>query len=185
MKQTMFIMKPYFIIICIALLLASCEKNKNTDKFNYENQKIVFQYEYVNHARINTFRGYLIDTAGNVHGYNKPEQWNFMEATGSLSVADMDSNLTWTDSVRYIIDMSELESKMELIEPASKGNISTPKNVMADAGIGVFKAFVFNIETQTYESVLIKQTGDIQIENDSQAAKDLFQWMLDINSVIW
>lgn len=169
-----------FVLIIVSL--QACEKE--IIESNEIKQKIVFEFERINHAWGEEHFGWLIDSLGNIHCYNLPEQWIACDSLGSIAASDLKTNLNKTDSICYVIDKSELKSKFSLIENASKGMISDPKFNRFDAGSFSFYGFIFNSEKQLYKRVLLKQFGDFILENNTVEAKELSNWLLDIQHKI-
>lgn len=69
------------------------------------------------------------------------------------------------------LDAETFEKVLTWITEAQKGKVSEPRNVMADAGIRLYKAFIHNKER--VKEVILQQWGDWQIDNDSPAAQEL------------
>ena len=164
--------------VLIIFSLQTCEKEK-IESFEIK-QKIVFEFERINNAWDEKHFGWLIDSLGNIHCYSLPDHWIECDSLGSISASDLETNLIKTDSICYVIDKSELKSKFSLMENASKGVISDPKFEMIDAGSFSFYGFVFDSERQMYKRVLLKQFGDLLIENNTVEAKELSNWLLEI-----
>ncbi|MBK7096245.1 MAG: hypothetical protein IPH57_14825 [Saprospiraceae bacterium] len=169
-----------FVLIIVSL--QACEKE--IIESNEIKQKIVFEFERINHAWSEEHFGWLIDSLGNIHCYNLPEQWIECDSLGSISASDLNANFDKTDSICYVIDIKELKSKFLLMENASKGLISDPKDEFVDAGSFSFYGFIFDSEKQIYKRVLLKQIGDFMIENNTVEAKELSNWLLDIQHKI-
>jgi len=174
-----------FIFILTGISLSNCEYDsyeRNTSKYN---QRIFFQYEYVNFAWGYQHVGWLIDANGNIYCYNNPENWHYDDSTGYISSRDMNCNISETDSICFKIDSNELDDKIGLIIDASKGDISEPVHEMYDAGSVVYCGYIYNTYDQKYKKILFKQLGDIRIENSSKASVDLYEWLDSINHLIY
>jgi len=169
-------------IVLVIFSLQACEK-ETIEPFEIK-QKIVFEFERINQAWGEVHFGWLIDSLGNIHCYNLPDQWIVCDSLGSISASDLKTNLNKTDSICYVIDKSELKSKFSLMENASKGLISDPKFDMIDTGSFSFYGFIFDSEKQLYKRVLLKQFGDFIVENNTVEANELSNWLLDIQHKI-
>jgi hypothetical protein len=55
--------------------------------------------------------------------------------------------------------------------------MSDPEQQMYDAGIRTFSGYLYNAKDDTYREVLLKQTGDIYIENYSKEADRIYDWL--------
>ena len=93
----------------------------------------------------------------------------------------MERNLLNTDSICYHIDTDELKAKFSLLPLAAKGPISDPVNEMYDAGSAVYTGYIFDQSTNRYERILLQQTGDVRIDNQSQQAQALYEWLRSID----
>lgn len=178
---TMGLLKITTGIMVLSMFFSNCEEEDNNKQYDLLNQKILFQYEYINHAWGYQQQGWIIDSAGDVHCYKSPENWHHCDSLGFIDESLLESNLLQTDSVCFTVDKIKLATMLLLIEEASKGEILEPKQMRYDSGSQAYKAYMLNIVTNKYESVLIKETGDFLIENKSQAAEELYNWLNTIN----
>jgi hypothetical protein len=179
-------LKVLIVIILIIYTLPGCEKKTaNQNEINID-QKILFQYYYVNFAWVYQHSGFIIDNEGNTHCFNLPDNWIFPDSSGAhIDEQTMDHNMMETDSICFVLDKEELLEKFNLIEEAATGNISEPVNIGADQGATVYSAFIYNSEDKKYKHILLKQFGDWRIYNSSQAAIDLCNWLDSIYYEIW
>lgn len=166
------------------LLLTNCEKNNNDINTSWNNQRIFFQYEYINFAWGRQHSGWLIDSSGYVYCYDKPDNWYYEDSSGFINVTDMDSNILSTDSICFKIDKKVLYDKINLIHDASKGKISEPIHEKYDAGSVVYYGFIYYQDIKAYKKVLLKQIGDYRIENGSYASFVLYKWLDTVNNMI-
>jgi hypothetical protein len=166
-----------FIFGIMIFSLTRCEKNEDDPYIPDNNQRIIFQCEYINYAWGYQHVGWIIDSSGSVYCYNNPEVWYYTDSLGLINSTEMDSNLLRTDSICYKIDKVELTSKIALIKKASKGNISEQVNEMFDAGATTFYTYIYDEETKSYKQILLKQTGDWRIDNTSTEAVELYEWL--------
>jgi len=171
----------FLIVVVMAVIEAGCSSDSGGMVELHKNQKIYFQYEYVNYAWGYQHFGWMIDNKGNVLCFRKPEKWISADSLGYVSAVDMDNNIEKIDSVCFKIDMRELNQKISLIQKASMGKISGPVSEMFDAGVTVFSAFIYDAESKIYRQVLLKQIGDARIDNNSAESVELYEWLQDIN----
>lgn len=147
-------------------------------------QKAVFQFEQSNFAWGQFQRGWFIDSEGYVRAYEQPQHWMYEDHTNCISKSDMDANFLYADSVCFRIDASVLSKKVELIKKASEGKLTDPVNRMADFGAITFRCFTYDTAAQKYQSFLLSLTGDVEIQNTSEEAKELLKWLLEINQQV-
>lgn len=166
------------------LFLTNCNKDNDDIELLEIEQRIYFQYNYINHAWGYQHSGWLIDSSGNVYCYNKPENWQHGDSSGFISASEMDSNILETDSICYRVDKEILSDKIELIYKASKGDISEPIHEMYDSGGAAYSTFIFDENSKTYKKILLKQTGDFRIDNSSPESVELYKWLDSVNDLI-
>lgn len=168
------------ILVSLTIILSNCSKVKIDDPVIAINQLVIFQFEYMNAAWGYQHFGYMVDSSGNVYTYKLPDKWVFCDSTGTISETNMLSNLNETDSISYKIDKQELHAKLSLIGPALKGSLSAPRHEMCDAGIASYCVYTYDTARKTYKRFLLKQWGDIMIDNNSPAADSICTWMNNI-----
>jgi hypothetical protein len=171
-------MKTKLLSLLFILILVACEKRN--DYIPDPNQKIFFQLEYVNYAWGFQHSGWMIDNTGAVRGFNLPKAWTYIDSQGFISSIDMDKNIEQLDTAFTNIDNESLTKYVAKIYDASKGKITDPKSQMADAGGAVFSAFIYDSKLGMYKQVMLKQTGDVFIDNESIEANDIYSWMTNI-----
>ncbi len=174
--------KLLFGISLLSMLFVNCDTLK-LENANF-NQKILFEAGYANYAWSPTHSGFLIDSIGNVYCYNLPSKWKDVDSLNQISEQDMDTNLGQTNGICMSINKEELKSKLILLSKAASATTTKPKNEMADAGGAYYLGYTFNTQTKTYNKILLKQTGDWVINNNSKAAEDLTIWLSAIKQQI-
>ncbi len=171
-------------IMVLSMFFSNCDEESNNNQYDMANQKILFQYEYVNYAWGYQHQGWIIDSAGDVHCYKSPKNWQQFDSIGLIDASLLESNLLQTDSVCFTVEKTELAQMISLIEEASRGEKLEPQQKRFDSGVQVYTAYMLNTVTNKYESVLLKQTGDYLIENKSQAAEELYNWLYSLRNEI-
>lgn len=168
----------------LVLTITGCAGNAEISEVSEIGQKVYFQYEYRNHAWGYQHYGWLIDSSGKIHCYDKPEDWVFADSLRQISGTGLLQNLQSADSVCYVLDGEVLKSGIKLIEAASRGKISDPVHEMYDAGVGIYWAFMYAQKDDIYQKILLKQSGDFRIDNSSPEAKALYEWLVSVDSLI-
>ena len=164
------------IVFIICVILLGCEK----EKFLAGDKSFLFISEYYNYAWGFQHWGWVIDNKGKLRTFKLPEKWHDVDKDGYLTEAEMLENYAQTDLSSVTIDSKELNAKVLQLYMAAGGKLSDPKSEMFDAGIVTYSGFIYVSKIGKYKRILLKQTGDIYIENQSQPAKDLYNWMLNI-----
>lgn len=180
-------MKTLVHISLILLLLAlstRCKKDIIDKQPTIVKQKFIFQKEYINYAWGYQLNGWIIDTSGTIYSYNLPDQWNNFDSLSNISNSLLKENISYTKETIGEIDHAGLSEMLPLIEEASKGTLTDPVNEMADAGTISFYCFVYDTQQETYKRILLNQTGDFSIKNNSVEANELYLWLKEIDEQI-
>ena len=156
------------------------ECKKENETLTTSNQEVFFQCDYINYAWVYQHSGWIIDSSGDVRGYNLPKVWNFVDSLGFISCINMKRNIEQLDTTFTKIDKDSLAKYVDKILDASKGIITDPKTVMFDAGSTLFSGFIYDSKSKQYKQVIIKQTGDQFIDNKSTEANEIYNWMINI-----
>lgn len=171
-------MKRYLSLLALPLFfLSACDKE---DLDRDLTQPVVFQYEYVNHAWGFSHAGWMIDTEGNVKGFNLPENWNKPDQDGFISKEDLVENLAMTDTLYARVDNSKLLRHFGNRFDMLKGRMDTSDQNMADAGVGSLLVYVWNEKEEAYETVLLASKGDVSVTNKSTEAKSAVSWLKSV-----
>ena len=158
------------ILLCIFLFNA-CEKIKDID------QQVLFQIEYSNAAWGIQHTIRLIDSSGVFTTYDLPAKWNHPDAEGYLSLSAMFENISQPGQFGCNVDKGNLKKYFNLIDEAKKGKLTNPESRMFDAGIVVYSAFLYDSKKEMYLQVILRQEGDVYIENKSDAAEEIYNWL--------
>ncbi len=174
-------LKSYLLFILLFPLFMSCESEEYICQ---PNQKVLFQFEAANEAWGHFQNGWFIDQEGYVRVYEQPQNWIHPDRYNKISESDMDANLLYADSTCFRIEPTVLSRKVALIKKASEGKLSEPVSVMADAGGLSYYCFTYDSITSSYQSFLLSQAGDVEIQNTSKEAKELDVWLKEINQQV-
>jgi len=168
-------MKTNYILFLFLLGLTSCK-----DEIPVLKQKIYFEKHYVNMAWVPQSSGFLIDSTGSVLQFSWVEVshiWYDPDSAAMVSSTNMDKNISYCQPANYHINADTLKHYVDKIYEASKGKISDPQHVMADAGTTTYSAFIFDQKTNRYKQVLLKTDGDISTTNNAPEADEIYQWL--------
>ncbi len=83
-------------------------------------------------------------------------------------------------TITQTISMQGFERNL-LVKNARQGQLSDPIYPCADFGTISYMAYTYNEETQRYTPVVVYQAGDYARENLSSQAKQLFDWLKNVN----
>ena len=170
-----------FTLLLFFFTAIGCTK---TDSIDFSKQKVLFEKEYINFAWRYTHVGWYIDSIGSIYYYDKPQSWNTIDSTNNIKFESINSNLSNCKKLAYTIDKSELSAKIAQMSNAAKGSLSEPVMEMADAGLNKYCEFVYDSTTKRYKRIMLKQTGDLRIDNSSPESVSLWQWMNTIEAKV-
>lgn len=142
-----------------------------------EDQKILFQYSYVNNTPGIKNQGYIIDNEGNLLIYNQPEKWNFPDKNSALAQAQVAENLTYCTATGIKVPQSELQRYIRYIINIASSKVTARKSVASGAGTFNYYCFSYSEENSTYRQVTIKTQGDFECENLNFFSKKVVEWM--------
>ena len=170
------------ILLAVLLLITSCVKENCGCNDAKSYPPVLFQYEYYNYAWGFRHHGFMIDVSGQVKGFREPKNWVPADSMGFLSKADLEYNLTLTDTVFTNVDKSVLDDFYSKITDLRNGKIIDHGMVMADAGTGVLSAWYWSEKVGKYENVFLMSKGDIFKENSHPDVKALVDWLKTVGA---
>jgi hypothetical protein len=173
-------MRKMMFSIIVILTMTCCKIENNATPVL--NQVILFQAEYVNYAWIYQHNGWLIDSSGYVRSYNLPKDSVFVDSSGYISSINMSKNIQRLDSVIGKINKDTLLKYFIKLQYAEKGVITKPITESYDGGVTKFSGYIYDSNSKEYKQVLIKQIGDVFIDNKSIEANEIYNWMINVNT---
>ncbi len=171
-------MKLQNLLFMLILTITGCKKDNQLAVLN---QEIVFQSEYINYAWVYVHEGFVIDSSGNIRTYKLPKIWHFADTNGYISAADMLENIQQLNPPSSKVNKDTLLQNYNKLILAASGVLTEPKVEMFDAGGTVTSGFIYDSKLKKYKQILIRQTGDVYIENQSPYAKEIYDWIININ----
>lgn len=161
------------ILVAIQLSFAGCRKGPVLS----EDQKILFQYNYVNYSGGIRNQGYIIDNEGNLLVYNQPEKWNFPDRNSTLTRAMVAENISYCTVTGIKVPQSELQRYIRYIYNIASSKVTARKSVTANTGTFNYYCFSYSEDNSTYRQVTIKTYGDFECENLNFYSKKVVEWM--------
>ena len=182
------------IVAGTLILLTACKQTDDPagpgDKDLSEGQEYLFEVMYENHAWGYALKGYYVDRKGYVYGYEySPEvsyDWD-AENPDSIRYDELAFKYGHNSELLDSIDIDSLKEMYSLVEEAATGALTDGEYRMADAGILYSYAYKYDEENNIYLPVLLRQIGDIYIENKSSQANKLYDWLkgMDTEMADW
>lgn len=166
----------YIILTALIVSGRGCEEMLLADH-PLPDQEYFFLYEYINHAWGYQHNGWLMDSTGTVHYFEVPDKWMVPSTDEAIDIQGIEHYGAQSDSVITVVDKGELAAKVHLIDAAARGKLTEPENVMADAGSWSYYALRYDPGAKDYERILLKQDGDWEVDNTSEAADEIYKWM--------
>lgn len=164
------------ILLCV-FTFNNCSLIDSGDETNAQNY--FFEIEYVNHAWGYLHNGFYIDKSGGVFTYNYNEQdnpWN-PETRDHFSEDELIDKYSHSKSLCDKIDFITLKEKQLQIAFALQGDYSDTTSDGADMGTLSYICYLYNSDSNLYTPVILEVRGDYAFKNESEAAKNLVQWM--------
>ncbi len=183
------------MISFLLLLLVSCKQNSTelkTDEGKI-NQQVLFHFSYDNYAWGHTYFGWYIDDMGNVWHLKETNHWWAEQMNTILSESkslfyDSDSinqfYKTCRDTILAVINLDSLNFYYQLIDEASNGPYSEPKNVGADIGSIIYGCLYYNKRDNKYKKVILSCSGDWVVNNLDSCAIKIDKWLKRIYNLI-
>ncbi|RLB64532.1 MAG: hypothetical protein DRH08_09430 [Deltaproteobacteria bacterium] len=172
-------------MILLLLVLSACEKDLNQEYDAPDDQAVLFEYHYINHAWGYADHGWLIDAEGKMRSFEFPENFRLPDSTGNISQEDLFHNLSQCDSIIVSVEEKDLDYYTGLIAGAAEGEIGSPENIAADAGSAVLGCYLYDESKDMYQYVFLAVSGDWQQSNDAPEAGILVAWLKSIGEVFW
>ena len=171
-------MKTRLLISAIAMLFAITSTTGCDDRNDLvvaEPQEAYFAVVYVNYAWGYQFRGFIINQEGKALTFEKPQNWHQFDESSELTAQQLLENLSRTTISTVIIPTEEFKKYSAKVHAVSNADLSKPQAVGADAGSTSF--YAFRLDQGVYKPVLLKQTGDVQIQNKNETATEMATWL--------
>ncbi|GGM90794.1 hypothetical protein GCM10010967_24840 [Dyadobacter beijingensis] len=161
-------------------ILAAGSMSCSDDVTLANEQEVYFEVHYSNQAWGKQFRGFLIDKEGQVRTYDMPAGWNDADVKPTFTKDEMEGNLSKTKISSTKIASAELDKNISAAQKITGDNFSKPVNGGADMGLVRFYAYSYDANNRTYRSVLLRQTGDVIINNLDTNAKEVADWLTKV-----
>lgn len=171
-------MKTRVLILAILLSFMGCKQEFDSPAHN---QEVVFKLEYINAAWSYQHQGIMINSNGKIWQYRLPKDWNFVDKEGFISSNNLIENLAKCEMTTITIHKDTLNKYYTKMLKAASGTISEPRMEMADAGSTTYSGYIYSSRTNKYKEVLMRQIGDIYIENQTSEAKEIYNWLNRVN----
>lgn len=175
-------MRKYFSLLVGAIMLVSCQKEIVENSF--EGQAVLFSKEYINYAWGYQHFGWIMDSDGVIRSYNQPEKWNFIDSVGYISSGKMVDNINITTSILLQVDKDETSKFYPKAMQSLYGKTTVPTHEMSDFGTITYSAYVLIPETGKFKRIVLYQYGDVCFINTSEAAREIYTWMKNLESRI-
>ncbi len=168
-------MKIISVTMLVLLILGiSCTKETNPDDIT---QPVLFEYEYLNHAWIYTHFGWMIDSKGDLVGFQNPKHWVHPDNDGYISKDDLIANLNQQDTTFFSVDLYKALDYFEDRFDMLSTDLDTSDVYMADAGIGGLYVYVWDSNKELYKKQLLESSGDFSVRNTKPKVDGLVKWL--------
>lgn len=178
----MTIRKKGLLVLCYISFLLSCQNGVDSKDGNLITQEILFEVQHINFAWGYTLKGFYIDNEGNWYRYNhSDEQWR-PSRYDAFSEEELLEKYSHSREFGGTIKYDTLLEKYNLIDSASKGELSVPVSRCRDSGGTSYSAYVFDADSSLYKPVLLYLVGDWAQKNLSDSGRLLYELLRTIES---
>jgi hypothetical protein len=146
-------------------------------------QVYLFEIEHVNHAWGLFWAGFVIDREGNINAYDHGHEVWALADSGSYTESQLQDK--YAHGSRYVgrIDEATIVHQFNRIAGVSE-RLSDPQYPCKDAGGLTYRAFRYEPATGRYWPLVLRQEGDVVLENTSNAAEELAAWLRSLASAL-
>lgn len=178
-------------ILCFSSLLLNCnpfdlgtKKNISGSCGCESEQLTTFSKTYVNWAWGYTHNGWHVSILGEVDSfsYTKSDSMWLLSDDSLITNLEMNQMNSRYSPTLLRVKRSTLDSMIALIPLAASGPW-TKKSNGKDMGNQTYSAYYYDDAAQGYREVILYQSGDWNIVNESDAAKKLTTWLMTIDRV--
>lgn len=182
MKRQLSSISLAILVLTLTALSVSCKHDSADTEITPIGQKYLFEVSYINHAWGYADQGIYIDRDGDVFSYDLSERNPRFEhpEDGVYSQASLDDKYSSNPVYMQTVDRETLVRTSNLIDPASKGELTNPENTACDAGGTAYTAFLFDEVTGECAVVPLYQSGDWTVENTAPEAATLRDWLMQL-----
>lgn len=168
-------------IILLVFLSISCKKESQPPVIQGD---VVYWYEYRNTAWGEAHWGWIADKSGNIYTFRLPNDWVYLNGDLSIASSDLQNNLQQCSLISSCINQGDWDLHLASVGSAITGEI-TQETRMADAGILTRYVLIKDTGQARFTAYILKQTGDIEVNNNSPSAASLADWLDNLHQKIW
>lgn len=136
---------------------------------------ILCERSYVNYAWGFQHHGVVVDEEGHLYGYVRHAPWQPRESDAPTQ-AELEDKYSQRELLRTL-PAEEVRTKLGLVEPASRGAVSAPRDTARDMGSRVCRCYMPVSDAGTYSEIKLSVTGDWSYRNVSTSAQELTEWL--------
>jgi hypothetical protein len=175
---------PGLLLLALAVLgaLGGCGSDRCADLEPWEGvREIVFTGTNYTCAWAHVYKAWYVDSAGSLFVLcafsDLADSLFAMEDDGFISISELailQELATWAV---FVVDPDSILAMRKLIVPASKGEVSEQGSDCADCGIVRYSGLLKDCRNLGYRAVLLRQSGEAKLVNESPEAGVLCKWL--------
>lgn len=142
---------------------------------------VLLEIEYTNAAWVPEWNGYYIDSGGGLYSWNADDRDLGAYPREEYTHAELMQKVTTRRRKLRNLSTTKLQEIAELIPAAAKGTLTQPVTRCADAGVLVFRAYTFDSARGVFKPLMLRSEGDRIQENTSQAARQIYAYLNDLD----
>ncbi len=183
MRGTILLM-AFFCILFVNCKLIDTENNIISDGFEIKFPSVLFEKSYDNQAWGYVNHGWYLKKTGDVDSisYEKSDSIWLISQDSLITHSEMNRMTSKAGIVLHKVNRNELDSMYSLIGLAVKGPWSINCHG-ADIGSFTYSAYLYDATVQGYRQIVLYQSGDCDIVNESVAAQKITAWLMNIDAL--
>jgi hypothetical protein len=162
----------------ILLLVGGCRSARAAANVDPQTRSLFCERSHTNHARSYQHRGIYVDAAGSIFRFRHARGDQHLLRVPADSVTEQALLARFAPGRRQIgtVTPAEMEQRHAQAVEARDGAFSERRRRGADMGATVRRCWLPDA-AGVYRDVLLRQTGDWELENRSPAATELSRWL--------
>jgi hypothetical protein len=170
-------MRTHSLLALLALAGATAGCQERITEPIPEEERVVFEIEYINHAWTPTYFGYVIYGSGEIFRYDRSGiDWAFQDSA-SYTLDMIEDKFQPVKTQVGMRDPGEISDLSAKINAAARGPYSDSKQECADAGLLTYRAYQYIEAEGRFQPILLRVEGDFAWENVSDQAQDLIAFI--------
>jgi hypothetical protein len=159
-------------LLCICVLSCGDSTSPISD-----HQLYFFEIEYINRAWGTHHNGYVFDNQGKVFAYDHGmQEWKSKDSE-RVTPEELDTKFGSNKRQATFVSSKALVDMVQKLTTVDPENLSEERQLCADAGTTVYRAWILSADKKTYTPLLLRLEGDTFRTNLSPEADEVYEWL--------